>query len=109
MRFRMLISSFVAALAALTAVGVVDAPAHAATTRTWDRIAHCESGGRWHINTGNGFYGGVQFDRGTWLANGGGKYAARADLATREEQIDIASKLYAKRGSSPWPVCGARL
>jgi uncharacterized protein YabE (DUF348 family) len=75
----------------------------------WDALADCESGGDWHINTGNGFYGGVQFDSGTWLANGGGKYADRADLATREEQIDVATKVYNARGSSPWPVCGSRL
>jgi uncharacterized protein YabE (DUF348 family) len=75
----------------------------------WDALASCESGGDWHINTGNGFYGGVQFDSGTWLANGGGKYADRADLASREEQIDIATKVYNARGSSPWPVCGSRL
>jgi uncharacterized protein YabE (DUF348 family) len=75
----------------------------------WDALAACESGGNWHINTGNGFYGGVQFDSGTWLANGGGAYAPRADLATREQQIAIATKVYNARGSSPWPVCGANL
>ena len=69
----------------------------------------CESGGNWHINTGNGFYGGLQFDSGTWLANGGGAYAPRADLATREQQIAVANRLYAARGSSPWPVCGSNL
>ncbi len=75
----------------------------------WDAVAQCESGGNWSINTGNGFYGGLQFDYGTWLSNGGGAYAPRADLATREQQIAIANKLYAARGSSPWPVCGQRL
>jgi len=75
----------------------------------WDAVAACESGGNWHINTGNGFYGGLQFDYGTWLSNGGGAYAPRADLATREEQIAVANHLYARRGSSPWPVCGSRL
>jgi len=75
----------------------------------WDAVAACESGGNWHINTGNGFYGGLQFDYGTWLSNGGGAYASRADLATREEQIAVANHLYARRGSSPWPVCGSRL
>jgi uncharacterized protein YabE (DUF348 family) len=75
----------------------------------WDAVAQCESGGNWHINTGNGFYGGLQFDYGTWLSNGGGVYAPRADLATREQQIAVANRLYAARGSSPWPVCGARL
>ncbi len=75
----------------------------------WDGLAACEAGGNWHINTGNGFYGGLQFDSGTWLANGGGQYAPRADLATREEQIEVGTSLYNKRGSSPWPVCGSRL
>ncbi|MGH3623671.1 MAG: transglycosylase family protein, partial [Sciscionella sp.] len=75
----------------------------------WDQLAACESSGDWHINSGNGFYGGVQFDYSTWLSNGGGQYAPRADLATREQQIAIASKVYAARGSSPWPVCGSNL
>jgi len=75
----------------------------------WDAVANCESGGNWHINTGNGFYGGLQFDYGTWLSNGGGAYADRADLATREQQIAVANRLYAARGSSPWPVCGQYL
>jgi uncharacterized protein YabE (DUF348 family) len=75
----------------------------------WDAVAACESGGNWHINTGNGFYGGLQFDYGTWLANGGGAYAQRADLATREQQIAVANRLYAAQGSAPWPVCGANL
>ncbi len=75
----------------------------------WDGVASCESGGNWHINTGNGFYGGLQFDIGTWDANGGGQYASRPDLASRDEQIAVATSLYHKRGSSPWPVCGANL
>jgi hypothetical protein len=75
----------------------------------WDAVAQCESGGNWHINTGNGFYGGLQFDSSTWLANGGGAYAPRADLASREQQIAVANKLFAARGSAPWPVCGANL
>lgn len=75
----------------------------------WDRLAQCESGGRWNINTGNGFYGGVQFDYGTWLSNGGGAYAPRADLATREQQIDIATRLQSRRGWGPWPACARKL
>ena len=75
----------------------------------WSAIAACESGGNWGTNTGNGYYGGLQFSEGTWLANGGGQYASRADLASREQQIAIANKLYAARGSSPWPVCGQYL
>lgn len=74
----------------------------------WDAIARCESGGNWAINTGNGFYGGVQFDQGTWAGNGGLRYAPRADLATREEQIVIAESIRAARGLAPWPVCGGR-
>ncbi len=72
----------------------------------WDRVAACESGGNWAINTGNGFYGGVQFDYGTWLGAGGGQYASRADLASKREQILIAERVRADRGMSPWPTCG---
>jgi len=72
----------------------------------WDAVAHCESTNNWQDNTGNGFYGGLQFDYGTWLSNGGGAYAPRADLATREQQIAIAQRVYDARGTSPWPVCG---
>jgi len=67
----------------------------------WDRIAKCESGGRWNINTGNGYYGGLQFDYNTWLSVKGNDFAPRADLATREEQITIANRLYALRGLQP--------
>jgi resuscitation-promoting factor RpfB len=72
----------------------------------WDAVARCESTNNWQINTGNGFYGGLQFDLGTWLANGGGQYAPRPDLATREQQIAIATRVYDARGTEPWPVCG---
>jgi uncharacterized protein YabE (DUF348 family) len=85
------------------------APTYSNSGLNWDAVAQCESGGNWHINTGNGFYGGLQFDYNTWLANGGGAYAPRADLATREQQIAIATKVYDQRGSSPWPVCGQYL
>jgi uncharacterized protein YabE (DUF348 family) len=68
----------------------------------WDRIAQCESGGNWHINTGNGYYGGLQFDYGSWLANGGDDFAPRADLASRAEQITVANRYYAKAGLGPW-------
>ncbi|NNG37700.1 transglycosylase family protein [Flexivirga sp. ID2601S] len=73
----------------------------------WDRIAMCESTGNWHINTGNGYYGGLQFDLGTWLGAGGGKFASRADLATREQQITIANTVFASRGLSPWQCASA--
>jgi len=68
----------------------------------WDRIAQCESGGNWSINTGNGYYGGLQFDYGTWLGAGGGDFASRADLASRAEQITVANRVYADRGLQPW-------
>jgi resuscitation-promoting factor RpfB len=90
---------------------VAAAPAPAASTSglNWDAVAACESGGNWAINTGNGYYGGLQFNISTWMSNGGGAYAARPDLATKDQQIAIATKLYQARGSSPWPVCGKRL
>jgi uncharacterized protein YabE (DUF348 family) len=75
----------------------------------WDAVAACESGGNWAINTGNGYYGGLQFNISTWISNGGGAYAPRADLASRAQQIAVATTLYNARGSSPWPVCGKRL
>lgn len=73
-----------------------------ANAAMWDRIARCESGGNWHINTGNGYYGGLQFNYATWLSVGGADFAPRADLASREEQITVANRLYAKRGLQPW-------
>jgi hypothetical protein len=81
----------------------------AATYRTWDRLAQCESGGDWHINTGNGYYGGVQFSASTWLGYGGGNYASRADLATRRQQIAIAEKVLRGSGWGAWPACSAQL
>jgi resuscitation-promoting factor RpfA len=84
-------------------------PAQAATSNTWERLAGCESGGNWHINTGNGYYGGLQFSDGTWDGNGGDKYAPRADLATKDEQMLVAEKVLDARGWSPWPACSSRL
>ena len=75
----------------------------------WDAISHCEAGGNWAINTGNGFYGGVQFDQNTWERQGGLRYAPRADLATREEQIAIAEVTRARQGWGAWPVCSGRI
>src|SRR5690349_18704749 len=82
--------------------------ASAASPVNWDAVAKCESGGNWHINTGNGYYGGLQFNQGTWAGNGGKAYASRADLASRSQQIAVAEHLYARRGLSPWPVCGKK-
>jgi resuscitation-promoting factor RpfB len=74
----------------------------------WDRIAACESGGNWSINTGNGYYGGLQFSSSTWLAYGGGAYAPTANLATREEQIAVAERVQAAQGWGAWPVCSVQ-
>jgi len=74
----------------------------------WDSLSKCEAGGNWAINTGNGFYGGVQFDQNTWERQGGLRYAPRADLATREEQIAIAEVTRARQGWGAWPVCSGR-
>ncbi|MFD7879970.1 transglycosylase family protein [Streptomyces sp. NPDC059766] len=82
--------------------------AAAADGGVWDRIARCESGGNWHINTGNGYYGGLQFSAGTWRAYGGGAYAPTADRATRTQQIAVATKVQGAQGWGAWPTCAAR-
>lgn len=69
----------------------------------WDAIAQCESGGNWHINTGNGYYGGLQFDLQTWRSVGGTGYPHEH---SREEQIHRAEILHSSRGVAPWPTCG---
>ncbi|WP_410555804.1 ubiquitin-like domain-containing protein [Arthrobacter globiformis] len=71
----------------------------------WDKIAQCESGGNWSINSGNGYYGGLQFDIQTWIGAGGGAYAPNASQASKAQQIDIANRIYAERGLQPWG-CG---
>ncbi|WP_394216871.1 transglycosylase family protein [Brachybacterium vulturis] len=75
----------------------------------WDRLAQCESGGNWSINTGNGYHGGLQFSRSTWQAFGGGQYAPTADQASRSQQIAIAKKTQAAQGWGAWPSCTAKL
>jgi uncharacterized protein YabE (DUF348 family) len=108
----------------LPVANVVLAPAHEAVVRVgtkpgtdvppvsdgniWDAIAGCEAGGNWAINTGNGYYGGVQFDQSTWERNGGLRFAPRADMATREEQIAIAEVTRSHQGWGAWPVCSGR-
>jgi hypothetical protein len=90
----------------LHTVTLASAPAPSTTggpgIAVWEQIAQCESTNNWSINTGNGYNGGLQFDIPTWLGNGGGQYAPRADLATKAQQIDIANRVYASRGLSPW-------
>ncbi len=75
----------------------------------WDAVAQCESGGNWSINTGNGYYGGLQFSSQTWAGFGGTAYAPRADLATKSEQIAVAERVLAVQGAGAWPTCGRNL
>jgi len=83
--------------------------ATAAPDTEWDRVASCESGGNWAINTGNGYHGGLQFSQGTWAANGGGEFASSANQATRDQQIAVAERVLARQGRGAWPVCGRGL
>jgi resuscitation-promoting factor RpfB len=86
------------------------APVTSSGGTVWDALASCESGGNWATNTGNGYYGGLQFLQSTWLANGGGAYASLPSEASREEQIAIATRVRdAAGGYSPWPACAASL
>jgi LysM repeat protein len=94
--------------AAALGIGVLAAPASAAS-HDWSGVAKCESGGNWSINTGNGYYGGLQFSASTWKAYGGGQYASRADLASPAQQIAVAEKVLVGQGIGAWPVCGKYL
>ena len=82
--------------------------AQAADMDTWNKVAACESTSNWSINSGNGFYGGLQFTQSTWEAYGGRAYAARADLASKDQQIAVAEKVLDGQGPGAWPVCSAR-
>lgn len=104
--FAKLATSTVAVGAAAT---ILAPTASAAPDSDWDRLAQCEAGGNWAINTGNGYYGGLQFNAGTWNAYGGQQYAATANQATREQQIAIAERVLANQGWGAWPACSARL
>jgi murein DD-endopeptidase MepM/ murein hydrolase activator NlpD len=88
----------------LAAAGSADA----ASVSTWDKVAACESSGDWGINTGNGYYGGLQFTQSTWEAYGGTRYAPRADLATKDQQIAVAEKVLGGQGPGAWPVCSVQ-
>ncbi|MEW2635326.1 peptidoglycan DD-metalloendopeptidase family protein [Streptomyces sp. NPDC048389] len=82
--------------------------AHAASVDVWEKVAACESTSDWRINSGNGYYGGLQFSQSTWEAYGGRQYAARADLATKEQQIAVAEKVLEGQGPRAWPTCSAK-
>ena len=94
--------------AAAVGIGLLAGPA-AAAEHDWTGVAKCESGGNWQINTGNGYYGGLQFSSSTWLGHGGGEFAARADLAAPAQQIAVAERVLATQGVGAWPTCGKQL
>ncbi len=104
-------TAVLAGAALLAPLGLLAATGNAAAADSgvWDRIAQCEAGGNWSINTGNGYYGGLQFSASTWSGYGGTKYAATADQATKEQQIEIGEKVLAGQGKGAWPVCGKGL
>lgn len=83
--------------------------AHAAAGGTWDRVAQCESGGRWNVNTGNGYNGGLQFSPSTWRGFGGGEFAPVAHQASRSEQIVVAERVLAEQGWGAWPSCSKKM
>ncbi len=89
-------------------MGISAAGAAPASATVWDKVAKCESGGNWKINTGNGYYGGLQFASRTWRGFGGGKYASRANRASKSEQIAIARRVLAGQGAGAWASCGRR-
>ncbi|MFD7710363.1 transglycosylase family protein [Streptomyces sp. NPDC059785] len=103
-------TAVLAGAALLAPLGLLAATgdAAAADSGVWDRIAQCESGGNWHINTGNGYYGGLQFSAATWRGFGGTAYASRADQASRSAQIAVATKVQRVQGWGAWPVCSVR-
>jgi hypothetical protein len=91
------------------AIAMTAPAAHAATVTQWDRVARCESGGNWRINTGNGYYGGLQISHSTWKSYGGLKYAYNAHKTSKANQIVIANKILRGQGKGAWGSCGRAL
>ena len=110
MRMRTLLATLLVALTTTVLVTAsLAAPAGATTMRTWTRLAKCESGGRWHINTHNGQYGGLQIAGGTWRAYGGKRYAALPSSASKRQQIRVAKRIKNGQGWGAWPSCSRRI
>ena len=105
MRMRTFLTTTALAAATITPVVATSTSADAAPVRTWDRIAHCESGGRWHINTGNGYFGGLQISKSTWDGFGGRKFAKFPHGASKPQQIRIAERIQHGQGWGAWPSC----
>jgi resuscitation-promoting factor RpfA len=99
------VTTLVATGAATAAAGLVGTSSPAQASSVWDRLAQCESGGNWSINTGNGYYGGVQFSLQTWRGYGG---QGMPHHASKAEQIRIAQRVLAGQGPGAWPVCSVR-
>ena len=93
---------------ALGGMATAQSASASTTSSVWDQVAACESGGNRSINTGNGFYGGLQFTNQTWNGFGGGKYASNANQATKAQQIEIAQKVLQVQGPGAWPVCSQK-
>ncbi|MFD8753787.1 transglycosylase family protein [Kitasatospora sp. NPDC059577] len=108
-RNRVRMALMAGALTALPVAGLVTATsASAAPATVWDKVASCEATGNWAINSGNGFYGGLQFTSSTWAAFGGTSFAPRADLATKAQQISVGEKVLAAQGPGAWPICSVK-
>jgi hypothetical protein len=103
------LAASVVATAGVLVGGATTSGADAAKLRTWERLANCESGQRWHINTGNGYFGGLQFSDPTWDAYKGPRMAGRADKARKKMQIVTAEKLLDNQGWGAWPACSQKL
>uniref|UniRef100_UPI0018FF5519 transglycosylase family protein n=1 Tax=Streptomyces sp. NRRL F-5123 TaxID=1463856 RepID=UPI0018FF5519 len=100
------LASVVLTAATLAMPLLATSSAHAASVATWDKVAQCESSGNWAANTGNGYYGGLQFSKSTWDEFGGRIYAVYPHQATKEQQIRIGEKVLATQGENAWPDCG---
>ena len=110
MRLRSLAATLLVALTTTILIGTtLSVPAEAVTMRTWSKLAKCESGGRWHISTGNGYYGGLQISPRTWRAFGGRKFARTPHKATKREQVRVAKRIKRNQGWGAWPHCSRRI
>ena len=110
MRMRSLVATlFVALTTTLLISTTLSVPAEAVKMRTWNKLAKCESGGRWHINTGNGHYGGLQISRGTWRAFGGKKFARLPHKASKRQQVRVAKRIKRHQGWGAWSHCSRRI
>jgi hypothetical protein len=110
MRMRTLSATLLVVLTTAALVtATLAAPANATSMRTWSRLAKCESGGRWHIDSGNGYFGGLQISSGTWRAYGGKKYAGQAHGATKREQVRVGKRIKKSQGWGAWPSCSRRI